>query len=160
MRKRSTYRPKGVRLDNMGYVLSGMMPVRQVRDAAVTLKIKNHLAMENLRTGNGTREDMDVVIGALNITEALAMLRIGNEYADEIKAGQDGLFSMGRRSLTNGRLVFAGPELAAVNLAMEIHDAQLDLCTVAELERAMDIVRREIVSKRARPIVTRAAASN
>jgi len=38
---------------------------------------------------------------------------------------------------------------------MEIHDAQLAVCTVAELERAMDLVYKTIVAKKARPIVSR-----
>ena len=39
-----------------------------------------------------------------------------------------------------------------MNLAMDIHDAQLDSCTVAELERALHLVEQEIRHKRARII--------
>jgi uncharacterized small protein (DUF1192 family) len=38
---------------------------------------------------------------------------------------------------------------------MEIHDAQLAVSTVAELEKAIDLVRKTIVSKKARPIIAR-----
>lgn len=42
--------------------------------------------------------------------------------------------------------------MQAVNLGMEIHDAQLDECTVKQLEEALQIVEREIRLKRARMI--------
>lgn len=153
MRKRSSYRPKGVRLDVMSWVLQGMQPISAIDDAATTLKIKNHLAMESLRTGNGNRDDVDVVVAALNMTEALARLRIGNEFAVQIRSAQDSMFDMARRGVERGdRFVFTGPELVAINLGMEIHDAQLDACTVAELEKALAMVEHEIRHKRARRI--------
>jgi hypothetical protein len=36
---------------------------------------------------------------------------------------------------------------------MEIHDAQLDACTVAELEKAIDFVDKIVRNKQARPII-------
>jgi hypothetical protein len=50
------------------------------------------------------------------------------------------------------RFVATGPELKAINLAMEIHDAQLDASTVRQLEQALDIVQEDIIYKRARAI--------
>ena len=40
----------------------------------------------------------------------------------------------------------------ALNLGMEIHDAQLDTCTVEQLEKALEFVAREIRARRAREI--------
>lgn len=152
MRKRSKYRPKGVRLDVVSWVINGMKPVTVATDEILTLRIKNHMALEVLRTGGGGKSDMDVVIAALNMTEALARLRIGIELSDQILAGQDALYALAQRGARMGRFVFTGPELQAVNLAMEIHDAQLDICTVAELEKAVEIVKQELRSKRMRVI--------
>lgn len=98
---------------------------------------------------------MDVVIAALNMTEALARLRIGSELTDQIRAGQDALYALAQRGTRLGRFVFTGPELQAINLAMEIHDAQLDVCTIAELEKAVEIVKQELRSKRMRVIEMR-----
>ena len=97
----------------------------------------------------------DLLIDAFNITEALAMMRIGDDWRNEIRAAQDALLELGRRGAETGKFILRGPELTALNLGMEIHDAQLDACTVAELERAMDMVYRTIVSKQARVIPTR-----
>ena len=100
---------------------------------------------------------MDVVIAALNMTEALARLRIGGELADQIRAGQDALYTLAKRGANIGRFIFTGPELQAVNLAMEIHDAQLDVCTIAELEKAVEIVKQELRHKRMRVVEVKEA---
>ncbi|WP_442776895.1 hypothetical protein [Sphaerotilus montanus] len=51
MRKRSKYRPKGVRLDAVSWVINGMKPVTVATDEILTLRIKNHMALDVLRTG-------------------------------------------------------------------------------------------------------------
>jgi hypothetical protein len=152
MRKRSKYRPRGLIADTMLYVTSGMKVVGAI-SAGTTLKIKNHAALESVRQGLGTREDIDVLICAFNITEALALMRIGDDWKDEIRAAQDALLAMGRRGVETGKFILRGPELTSFNLAMEIHDAQLDACTVAELEKAIAFVETIVKNKQARPII-------
>ena len=138
MRKRSKYRPKGVIFDTMNHVLSGMKIVGAI-GAGTTLKIKNHDALDNVRRGVATRADIDTLIAAFNITEALALkASLGGEWKDEIRAAQDALLELGRRGAETGKFILRGPDLTTFNTAMDIHDAQLDACTVAELEKAID----------------------
>lgn len=152
MRKRSRYRPKGVIMDTISHVLGGFAPVRE-HGRAVTLKIKNHQALASMVAGTGSRDDIDILIAAMNVAEALAIVAdLGTEYRAEITAAQDAIVSMGRRGIAKSRFLFTGPELTAMNLGMEIHDAQLDACTVGQLERALDFVARELRAKRARAI--------
>ncbi len=152
MRKRSKYRPKGVILDTVNHVISGMKRVGDI-GPGTTLKIRNHDALDTLRRGAATKRDIDALIDAFNITEALAMMRIGDEYKDEIRAAQDALLELGRRGAETGKFILRGPELTLFNTAMEVHDAQLDACTVAELEKAMDIVNEILRQKKARLIL-------
>ena len=154
MRKRSRYRPKGVILDPINHVLSGMKRVGSI-SAGTDLMIKNHSCLDAVRRGEATRDDIDVLIAALNMTEALALMRIGEDWKVEIRAAQDALFAVGSRGAETGKFILRGPELTALNLGMEIHDAQLAVCTVSELERAIDMVHKTIVAKKARPIVSR-----
>jgi hypothetical protein len=153
MRKKSKYKPKGVRLDTMAWVLSGMKPVSQVAHAGIALKIKNHDALANITQGRGTRDDIDIVIAAMNVAEAMAMMGHGSDWRPEINAAQEAIYNMGKRGLRNdNRFLFTGPEMQAVNLGMDVHDAQLDDCTVKQLEDALKIVDREIRYKRAKMI--------
>ena len=97
MRKKSKYKPRGVRLDAITWVINGFKPVAATGSAVLDLKIKNHSALEALRTGQAKRYDIDSIISALNVSEALARLGIGHEYKDEIKEGQDSLLKLSRR---------------------------------------------------------------
>ena len=152
MRKRSKYRPKGVIRDPMSHVISGMKKVGDL-SSGTTLMIMNHSALENVRKGLAQRKDIDVLIAAVNMAEALIRMQIGDDWKDEIRAAQDALFAVGSRGVETGKFILRGPELTSLNLGMEIHDAQLEACTVAELERAIDIVHNEIRHHRARPII-------
>ena len=151
MRKRSKYKPKGVRLDNMTWVQASLMRVEDM-SAGTTLKICNHDAMNTLRLGNATKADIDVIINALNIAEALARLGVGSDWMTELRAAQDALFTLARRGLTS-RFIVRGDELTALNLAMEIHDAQLETVTVRQLEEAMNFVNEMVRLRKARSIV-------
>lgn len=152
MKKRSKYRPKGVRLDAMRYVLDGLRPVAS-HDAVVTLRLRNHGAMAALTKGEAVRGDLDVLISSLNMTEALYRMGVGREYFGVVRAGLEALRSVGSRGVDSGRFILKSQEMVALNEAMELHDAQLDVITVKEMERAMELVFEEIRNKRATPIV-------
>lgn len=144
MRKRSSYKPRGVRVDNLTWVLAGFKKLTDLTNENFIVRTKNHDAMRALVAGEGARPEVEIVINALNMTEALAEVRaeLGADWRVEIHAALDALLEMARRGDQTGRFLFRGPELTAVNLGMEIHDAQLDQATVIELEKAMAIIEK------------------
>jgi hypothetical protein len=154
MRKRSKYKPKGIRLDNLAWVSSGLKRVGSLPTAGVDLKLKNHEALESILKGNATRDHADMIIAAFNIAEALYHVNpaLGEDWADEIRAAQDAIYTMSRRSLTLNNFVFNAAEMAAVKLGMLVHNQQLDDCTVREMELAIDYVEARLKSKQARVI--------
>jgi hypothetical protein len=156
MRKRSKYRPKAQLPDPLTWVLAGMRPVLSAKEVMDNVRIKNHLAMRCVVEGTATRKDMDVLIEAFNITEALARVDplLGRDWSAEIRAGQDALLAMGKRGVAKGdRFLFTGEELGAANTVMELHDAQLERCTVAQMEKAIHEVIKDKRHKKARAIV-------
>ena len=152
MRKRSKYRPKGVILDTMTHVRKGIQPVASVGDAITTLKLKNHSAMASLTQGRATKQDMDILIQSMNVTEALWRMKIGYKYKEIVNEGLATLRAVCTRGLGSGKFILKAHEMAALNLATELHDAQLEIITVKQLEEALDIVFEEIRNKRAKPI--------
>lgn len=144
MRKRSKYKPKRNLVDPVTWVLAGIKPFKEV-PTSINIRIKNHAAMDALRRGEATREDMDVLIGAFNMTEAYTILRpdLGADWVKEIRAGQDALLMVAARGIESGRFVLKAQELVAMNLVMELHDAQLDQTNVREMELAMEIIDKE-----------------
>lgn len=155
MRKKSKYKPKNLRADNVSWVLSSIKPVTSI-SAGTTLQLKNHDAMDKLRRGVATKEDIDILIGAFNMAEGYIRLRpeFGMDWAEEIRAGQDAMLEVARRGVANGdRFICRATELTAMNLLMEIHDAQLEACTVSDLEKALAIVESDHKHKKARKII-------
>ena len=152
MRKRSSYRPKPQLPNPVAWLVNGFKPVSQA--GIVNVQIKNHNAIDALRKGVADREDIDTIIAALNITEALQRLGIGDEYGDQVRAAQDALYAVSRRGIDREyRFVLKAQELVAINLGMEIHDAQIEVTSIKHMEDALDIVRDEIKNRKARVIL-------
>jgi hypothetical protein len=154
LRKKSKYKPKAVRLDALNWVLAGLKPISQVGDALTVLKAKNHSSLTEVVQGRGNRDQLDILIAALNMTEAYAIHGKGKDWLPEIKEGQDALYEMACRGVETDKFVFRGPEMQAVNLVMEIHDAQLEQSTVKELEEMTAYVNKQVKQMKARPIKT------
>jgi len=155
MRKKSSYRPRFVRKDIMSYVKSGLQTVANVPHAGSTLRIKNYESLDNVMYGRATEEDINVLISAFNITEAIARLfpSKGGDWMVEIRQAQDAILNMGKRGVSGRNFAFTALELQAVRLVMQVHDQQLEEITVREIEQAMDYVAECIRLKKARPIV-------
>jgi hypothetical protein len=155
MKKKSKYKPRGVRYDNMSWLIAGMKKVGTLPTAGVALKLKNREALDSILTGQGSKEHVDVLISAVNMAEAMTRIRddLGRDWAEEIRAAQDAVYAMGVRGYEKGSFLFTGPEMTAVKLIMDLHDSQLDECTVREMEQALFIVEEELRMRKARSIV-------
>jgi len=137
----------------MSFVKAGITPMTKV-SAATDLRIKNHDCLNNLRMGSASREDIDKVIGVLNMAETLCQLGKGRDWTIEVGQAQDAMLEIARKGVSRDmKFVVSGPQLQALNLAMEVHDAQLDASTVQDVEKALDLVKEVIRNKRARRIL-------
>ena len=153
MRKRSKYRPKKNLIDPVTWVLSGIKPFNEI-SYGTTLRVRNHDAMDKLRRGVATKEDIDTLIGAFNMCGGYRRLRpeLGADWSEEIRLGQDALLAVARRGIDTLRFILKAEELVAMNLVMEIHDAQLDNTSVRDMEHAMDIIDKDHRHKKSRSI--------
>ena len=152
---RKKYRPKPIRMDNMAFVQAGIRSFETL-PAGTTLRVKNHDALNNLRMGIATKADIEMLIAASNMAEAMRRMGKGTDWGSEINAGREALLMATRRGVHTLRFTLKGEELKAMNLMMQIHDAQLDDCTVQDVENAIDLVTEEIKHKRATRIKEKA----
>lgn len=143
MRKRSKYRPKRNLVNPVGFVLEGLTPVRAQRSFMVDLKIKNHGAMTALMQGSATRSDIDVLINLVNIVEALYRLGFGTDYGSIVKDSMAALREVARRGVSSNKFILRASEIKALNDVMELHDAQLEVIVLKDMDRAVDMVRKE-----------------
>lgn len=154
MKKRSKYRPRVVLQNPLEFVLSGLKPVRDLPGVYVDVQLKNRAALEQVRTGNAVKQDVDMLVGAFNITEALALAGHGRDWLDEIRQGQDALLALSRRGVSRGmRFIMTAKEWELLKLVMDIHEEQLCHVTVHDIEKAHDLVNKIISQGKARAIV-------
>jgi hypothetical protein len=153
MRKRSKYRPKTVIPNPVAYVLENLSPVNSHASFMLDLKIKNHGAMESLTKGVAGHADINTLISMTNMTEAFARLGFGQDYGDVVRDGQQALRDVGKRGATSGSFVLKASEMNALNAAMELHDAQMDIVTLKDMDRAIALVQEEFRLRKMTPIV-------
>ena len=149
MRKRSKYRPKGVRLDTIGSVMESLKPVAHHESYLLDLKIKNSEAMVALMRGTAVKGDMDILIAMSNIVEALYRFGFGSEYKDVAIAGREAILNIVHRAATVKRFVPTAEQIKALQNLMELHDAQMDVVTLKDMERALALATSEIAHRRA-----------
>ena len=154
MKKRSKYRPRVVLQNPLDFVLSGFKPVRDLPGVYIDVQLKNRAALEQVRKGNAIKEDIDMLIGAFNITEALAIMGKGHDWLEEIHQGQDALLQLSRRGVANGmRFIMTAKQWEALKLVMDLHEEQLAHATVHDVEKAHDFVQRALAQGKARAII-------
>ena len=153
MRKRSKYKPKGVRLDTMHWLVTGMTKVSAKESEYVTMHLKNMSALDSLTKGTATRQEADIIIGVINVAEALCMLGVGSEYRQLVLDASSALYDVCRRSLElNDRFVCRGEELSAIKTGYEVHDAQMEVATLAMLDKALDTIAATLKQKKGKII--------
>ena len=154
MKKRSKYRPKGKLINPVAYVLESLKPVRHHDSYLMDLKIKNHGSMEALTKGNAGRTEIDLLINMGNTVEALYRLGFGEDYGDVVEQGLDALHEVGQRGVQTGRFILKAHEMSHLNLLMELHDAQMEVITVKDMERASDLIGKEFDQRKMRRMKT------
>jgi len=139
---RKKYRPRIILQDPVQRVLDRLTPVRSLSSILTTIKIKNSEAMIALLGGAAVKQDIDILIGISNVVEALMELGFGAEYRDVWAAGERALLDISTRAARHGRFTPTGPEITALNALMELHDAQMDIITVADMEQALALIEK------------------
>lgn len=142
MRKRSKYRPRPVIANPVGFVLEGLAPIRSYENYLLDLKIKNSGAMHALTHGVATKDDMTTLMAMSNITEALYRLGVGADYGEACIGGREALIGISYRARELGRFVPTGPEITKLNTLMELHDAQMDVISLNDMNKALAYARK------------------
>jgi hypothetical protein len=149
MRKKSKYKPKPMLANPLAFVVESVTPVAQHEGSLLTLKLKNHNALAMLVKGQAGRKELDMLINALNTTEALVLMGFGSEYAFVAKNGLDALLEVCKRGMRTDHYILKGAEMQTLDEAMQLHDEQLEIVTVGELDRSQRLVRDVLKLKKA-----------
>lgn len=136
------YTPREVQADPISWAVAGVHKFPSEKIAQCLAPVNAEFLC--LKRGTASRDDWNQVSTALNIAEALAGLHIGPNLMPKIEKGQHALHKIALRMLEFGDKACKAPELANIAEAMAIYKAQLQLCTQAEMSRAVQRVKRLI----------------
>jgi len=146
---RKAYRPKSRIVNPIEYVMEGFAPLENAGTYLLDLKLHNHSAMTELLAGRATKKHMNTLIAVSNICESLQRAGFGAEYKDVTTEGRFALISIAIRAVEKLRFVPTGPEINMLNALMELHDAQMDIITVQDMEKAIKRALTELRKRRA-----------
>lgn len=141
-KRNKKYKPRPIVANPIQYMIGGLKRIDG--EHLTNLNVKNHAALLAIVQGRGTRDDWDLVAGAINMAIVMSECGTGEEYRDALIEGQNALLSCGVRYGKINKFVLTGDELKALNLAMEVHDAQLEISRVIDVERATNEVFRRL----------------
>jgi hypothetical protein len=132
---RKRYVPREQRADPVTWALAGVhkIPTESIDASFAPI----NAAFGLLKQGKAAREDWNVISQALNVAEALAGLQIGSNLIPEIVAGQRWLHQIALRMLERDISTCYAAELAAIDEALTMYRAQMQVCTQAEFGRAV-----------------------
>lgn len=148
MRKRSKYRPRPILTDPVAFTIESITPVSKHQNYLLNLKIKNSESMLSLMRGTATRDDIDTLVNMSNATEALYELGFGREYKDVCVDGRVAILNIVYRAQKHGKFTPTGEEIRALNMLMELNDAQMDVITVGDMIKAIALVNQKIKHNR------------
>lgn len=129
----------------MNIALNNVSMVSEVGSANTLMRLVGHEAMDSLRRGEGTHSHLQSIIETANVAETLAKLHnLGKDWLPEIHEAQVCIHALAERGAAIGRYTMKANELKALNLLLEIHDAQLDACSVQTLGKAVEYIRQRM----------------
>lgn len=154
------YQPKGIIKDPIRYMLRGNKPAEE--SAITKLKIGYHMAMVAVTQGRAGKAEWQEIANVLNVAITLAEMGYGDQYLPEIVKAQGAMVLIRERLKATGRITVKAEEMNAINEALELHDQQVELVTVREMETAILSVERQLARGNfvtVRPNVTESAAA-
>lgn len=129
------YVPREIQSDPVSWAVAGAHKLPTESLDAMFVPIND--AITHLKQGRASRDDWNIVCQALNLAEALAAARIGANLLDAITVGQEALHQIALRMLETGSSTCRAAELSAMDESLVMYRAQLQVCTQAELSRAV-----------------------
>jgi hypothetical protein len=137
MRKSKAYKPRPINANAHLRVIQGVKPLTQ-EDRAYLFK-QAIQALNAMQFGvNLTKSDFTVLCDMVNISLLLTEKDIGREYLPELYEAREAMQEAKQRYIKTQKLGFTAAELNAVKVALPIHQAQIEICTLGEFSDAFD----------------------
>ena len=145
---RKKYRPKKSLVDPVGYVTESLTPLPEQDTYVRDLNLRTHSAMRSLVRGSATKDDMDAILSAHNITHALLVTQKLTDVDQVILKSEAALYALTDRAKVMGRYVLKALELQTLNDLIALHDDFMGVITVGHMETAIKFAKAELKAGR------------
>jgi len=149
MRKRSKYRPKPQLVDPVGFAVESSTLLKDHGTWLLNWSLRNNVAFGELLKGRARKSDLDTLVAARNITEALMVTLEGKDIDGTLSRSACALIDICERANAGMGTAMKAPEMQALRDLMALHDELLDVVTVGQFERALAYARKEIQAGKA-----------
>lgn len=146
---RKRYKPRPVILNPIEFVRESLTPLVESGSYVIDWKLKNHTAFASLLRGEATKTQLDVLVAARNVTEALVVTLKGQDIDGTLTRSAVALIDICARANQGKGTAMKAPEMQALRDLMDFHDQLLDAVTVKQFEAALTYARKEIAAGRA-----------
>lgn len=137
MKKSSKRTPRPIKINAHLSVINGIKPLTQ--DDKVYLFKQAIKSINAMQFGiNLSTSDFSTLCDMLNISLLLTEKDIGKEYLPDIYKAREAMQDAKQRFIKKNVLGFTASELKVVKFSLTIHQAQIDICTLAEFTNAFD----------------------
>ncbi|MGL4231674.1 MAG: hypothetical protein ACRCWJ_09945 [Casimicrobium sp.] len=140
MSARKAYQPKPIDrmawAKRLGRVREHSIPMRDDEKVEVALIFRR--AFDALTKGECDGDLFAGLVMPVNMAIVLCEMNIGAEYMPDAITARDALFAIDETKTKTGRYISRGPEIEALRKIIEIHEAQMDVVSMAELRAAVE----------------------
>jgi len=129
------YQPRSVIKDPLAFVLRGSKPAPE--SAQIKLKISYHMAMLRMTQGTGVYQDWQELANVLNLAVTLCEMGYGQDLIGEIVDSQGAMVMLRDQLKSTGKMTMRSEDMKAINNALAIHDEQIALTPIREMDIAI-----------------------
>ena len=144
-RRHMKYPPGCARLDTMEMVQESLAPIGAAEDGRwlAEVRLKNHSAVTEFVRGRGNKGNMEYIVQMHNMTRGLILAGFGVDLTSIVLDSEKVIQAIAARVRAKGTFTLYANEIEALNALLELHDAQLSVATIGDLDRAYKKLKAE-----------------
>jgi len=143
------YRPKPVLVDPVGFAVESSTLIKDHGTWPTDWSLRNNLAFGELLKGRASKSDLNTLVAARNIVEALIVVLDGVDIDGTLTRSACALIEICDRANAGKGTAMKAPEMQAMRDLMSLHDELLGVVTVGQFEKALAYARKEIQAGKA-----------
>ena len=140
--KKKKFVSKWLKVNTLELVADRIKPVSAQGSWMLDRQLKASAGLEALMHGAANRENLNDIVACHNMAWALQRHRMGTDYAAITDASEAALRGITDRFGRLGRFAANGPEIKALQDLLELHQAQMEACTVGQMQTAYEYATR------------------